>query len=119
MSFNKGSNRESSHSDNVEMLHAVFLRPKTVLQYLYGCEVWGFSDNYVIEKIHFKFCKLILHLKQSTPNFMIIQPINEHLLGHDNLEEIQQREDFLPSINTCNDKLPLRLVLISGVTHIR
>jgi hypothetical protein len=36
---------------------------------LYGCEVWGFSDNYVIEKIHLKFCKLIL--RQSTPNFMI------------------------------------------------
>ena len=38
---------------------------------LYGCEVWGFSDNYVIEKIRLKFCKLILHLKQSTPNCMI------------------------------------------------
>jgi hypothetical protein len=38
---------------------------------LYGCEVWGFSDNYVIEKIHLKIYKLILHLKQSTPNVMI------------------------------------------------
>jgi hypothetical protein len=47
------------------MLHAVFLRPKTVLQYLYGCEVWGFSDNYVIEKIHLKFYKLILHLSKA------------------------------------------------------
>jgi hypothetical protein len=27
------SNRESPNSDNVEMLHAVFLRPKIVLQY--------------------------------------------------------------------------------------
>jgi hypothetical protein len=38
---------------------------------LYGCEEWGFSDNYVIEKNHLKYCKLILHLRQSTPNFMI------------------------------------------------
>jgi hypothetical protein len=38
---------------------------------LYGCEVWGFSDDYVIEKNNLKFDKLILHLKQSTPNIMI------------------------------------------------
>ena len=38
---------------------------------LHGCEVCGFSDYYVIEKNHLKFCKLILHLKQSTPNCMI------------------------------------------------
>jgi hypothetical protein len=40
------------------MLHAVFLRPKTVLQYLYGCEVWGFSDNYVIEKKSFEILQI-------------------------------------------------------------
>jgi hypothetical protein len=30
---------------------------------LYGCEVWGFSNNDIIEKVHLKFCKLLLHLK--------------------------------------------------------
>jgi hypothetical protein len=33
--------------------------------------VWGFSDDYVIEKNNLKFDKLILHLKQSTPNIML------------------------------------------------
>ena len=29
---------------------------------LYGCEVWGFSNNDIIEKVHLKICKLLLHL---------------------------------------------------------
>ena len=35
---------------------------------LYGCEVWGFSNNDMIEDVHLKFCKLLLHLKSSTPS---------------------------------------------------
>ena len=38
---------------------------------LYGCEVWGFSNNAIVERVHLKFCKLLLHLKPSTPDFMI------------------------------------------------
>ena len=38
---------------------------------LYGCEIWGFGNNYVLEKVHLKFCKMILNLKKSTPNYMI------------------------------------------------
>ena len=38
---------------------------------LYGCEIWGFSNTDIIEKVHLKFCKLLLNLKKSTPNFMI------------------------------------------------
>jgi hypothetical protein len=30
---------------------------------LYGCEVWDFSNNAIIVKVHLKFCKLLLHLK--------------------------------------------------------
>ena len=29
---------------------------------LYGCEVWGFSNNDIIEKVHLQFCKLLLHI---------------------------------------------------------
>ena len=29
---------------------------------LYGCEVWGFSNFAAIERIHLKFCKLLLNL---------------------------------------------------------
>ena len=40
---------------------------------LYGCEIWGFGNIEIIEKVHLKFCKLILNLKKlkSNPNFMI------------------------------------------------
>ena len=38
---------------------------------LYDCEIWGFRNNDVLEKVHLKFCKTILNLKTSTPNYMI------------------------------------------------
>lgn len=38
---------------------------------LYGCEIWGFGKNVVLERIHLKFCKIILNLKSSTPNYMV------------------------------------------------
>jgi hypothetical protein len=38
---------------------------------LYGCETWGFGKNDIIERVHLKFCKLLLHVKTSTPNFMV------------------------------------------------
>ena len=25
---------------------------------LYGCEIWGFGNNDVLEKVHLKFCKM-------------------------------------------------------------
>ena len=37
----------------------------------YGCEIWGFGSNEIIERIHFKFCKLLLHLNTSTPDYMV------------------------------------------------
>lgn len=47
---------------------------------LYGCEVWGFSNIAIIERIHLKFCKLLLHLKQSTPDFMIYGELGRYPL---------------------------------------
>ena len=38
---------------------------------LYGCEVWGFGKNEVLERVHLKFCKILLNLKSSTPNYMV------------------------------------------------
>ena len=38
---------------------------------LYGCEVLGFSNNDILEKIHLKFCKILLNLKTSTPSYMV------------------------------------------------
>jgi hypothetical protein len=45
---------------------------KTILPILlYGSEIWGFENIDIIERVHLRFCKLILHLKQSTPNCMV------------------------------------------------
>ena len=38
---------------------------------LYGCEIWGFTNIQVIERLHLKFCKMPLCLKKSTPNYMV------------------------------------------------
>jgi hypothetical protein len=38
---------------------------------LCGCETWGSGNNDILEKIHLKFCKIILHLKATTPNYDI------------------------------------------------
>ena len=57
--MNEVIRRGKRHNLSIECLLDLFDKiVKPIL--LYGCEVWGFSDNYVIEKIHLKFCKLIL-----------------------------------------------------------
>ena len=38
---------------------------------LYGCEIWGFGNLDIIERVQLKFLKLILNLKKSTPSFMV------------------------------------------------
>ena len=37
----------------------------------YGAEVWGFSDLVVLERLHLKFLKMILHVKSTTTNCMV------------------------------------------------
>ena len=45
---------------------------KTVLPVLlYGCEVWGYEKNIVLDTVYLKFCKYLLSLKTSTPNCMV------------------------------------------------
>ena len=38
---------------------------------LYGCEVWGYSNTALLERVQLKFLKSIFNLKQSTPNVMV------------------------------------------------
>ena len=38
----------------------------------YGCEVWGFHPGDCIDKLHLKFCKLILGVKRSTNNNAVL-----------------------------------------------
>ena len=38
---------------------------------LYGCEIWGHENYAILEKLHLKFCKYILHINKYTPNCMV------------------------------------------------
>ena len=37
----------------------------------YSSEIWGFENKATIEKLHLQFCKRILGVRSSTPNFMV------------------------------------------------
>ena len=50
---------------------------------LYGCEIWGSGNNDILEKVHLKFCKIILHLKATTPNCMIYGELGRYPLDID------------------------------------
>ena len=38
---------------------------------LYGSEVWGYENLKILEQIHLKFCKRILKVRNTTPNFIV------------------------------------------------
>jgi hypothetical protein len=38
---------------------------------LYGCEIWGFENLKVLEQVHLMFCKRILKVRSTTPNYMV------------------------------------------------
>ena len=38
---------------------------------LYGCEIWGFENLKVLEQVHLMFCKPILKVRFTTPNYMV------------------------------------------------
>ena len=36
----------------------------------YGCEIWGYENTKQLEKLHLQFCRNILGVRTTTPNFM-------------------------------------------------
>ena len=50
---------------------------------LYGCETWGFGNNEIIERLHLKLCKLLLHLKTSAPDYMVYGELGRYLFRID------------------------------------
>ena len=50
---------------------------------LYGCEIWGYENIDILEKVHLKFCKLLLHLKPTTPNYVIYGELGRYPLNID------------------------------------
>ena len=45
---------------------------------LYGCEIWGLGNIEIIERVHIKFCKLLLQLQNSTPTYMIYEELGRY-----------------------------------------
>ena len=43
---------------------------------IYGCEIWGYENISILDKLHLKFLKYILCLKQSTPIYNLLQIYN-------------------------------------------
>ena len=44
---------------------------------LYGCEIWGFENLAIIEKVYLQFLKYTLHLQNSTPLCMIYEELGQ------------------------------------------
>ena len=53
----------------LEMFNKTVLPIKIIM--LYGCEVWGFGKNDMLNTVFLKFCKYLLGLKYCTPNCMV------------------------------------------------
>ena len=50
---------------------------------LYGCEVWGFGNVEVIERVQLKFIKNILNLKRCTPTHIVYGEVSVYPLKID------------------------------------
>ena len=44
---------------------------------LYGCEIWGYENTGILESLQKKFYKYILHVKKSTPNYMVFGELGQ------------------------------------------
>jgi hypothetical protein len=49
----------------------------------YECETWGFGNNEIIDRRHLKLCKLLLHLRTATPDYMVYGDLGRRPIGID------------------------------------
>jgi hypothetical protein len=56
----------------------------------YGSEIWGYENIDILEKVHVKFCKLLLNLKTSTTIYIYGEigryPLNIHMFEWSGVE---------------------------------
>ena len=48
----------------------------------YGCEIWGFKNITMLEKLHLQFCKYILRLNRGTPTVMVLGELGRFPIEH-------------------------------------
>ena len=46
----------------------------------YGCEIWGFTKSTQLERIHLKFCKATLGVRQSSSNVAVYGELGRYPL---------------------------------------
>ena len=51
------------------------------LKLLYECEVWGYGNVGIIERIYLKFCKIFLCVKVSTANYLVYGELGQFPLS--------------------------------------
>ena len=49
---------------------------------LYGCEVWGFENIDLVERLHLQFCKSILYVNKSTSTCMVLGDLGRRRVEH-------------------------------------
>ena len=47
---------------------------------IYGSEVCGYENLKFIEQIHLKYCKRVLQVRNTTPNFMVLGELGRFLV---------------------------------------
>jgi hypothetical protein len=47
---------------------------------LYGSEIWDYENIKIFEQVHLGFCKRILKVRYSTPNFMVYGELGRYPL---------------------------------------
>ena len=65
--LNKGRVHNLSVSCHLDLFDKIIIPMLT-----YGSEIWGYENIDILEKVHVKFCKLLLNLKTSTLKFYVI-----------------------------------------------
>ena len=73
-------NKERVHNLSVSCQLDLF--DKVIIPMLtYGSEIWGYENIDILEKLHAQFCKMLLNLKTSTPNFMLYGELGRYPLN--------------------------------------
>lgn len=66
---------------------------------LYASEVGGFEKPVMIERIHFKYCRRILRVKQLTPTFMVCGVLR---ICQPNIIKLRMILYWIKSAGECN-----------------
>ena len=77
----------------------------------YGCEVWGFSNIDLLERFHLKFCKYILKIRRTSPNFMVYGELGRYPISVD--IKVRTIMYWANLVQPKREKLPSKLYMLA------